>query len=246
MQFSDARAKIKRANKHIADLEHRLAEIPDSRRSSVEIDPNTRYKSLKHDIVDERWVTDVPLLIGDVVHNLKCALDYSWLEVVKVVVPSAVDKFAKFPVRETRDELQTAMEGRKIQEASPELFTLMLDNIRPYKGGDFAIWTLHDLDIMDKHRLLIPVTACVSIKDFKLEDEFGVHTASTWGAIQNPPYYITFPEHINIKEHGELLFEVSFDQAAVEDAPSVNATFGIYTQCIIEVVEALEAFVETI
>ena len=70
VQFSDARAKIKRANKHIADLEHRLAEIPDSRRSSVEIDPNTRYKSLKHDIVDEQWVTDVPLLIGDVIHRV--------------------------------------------------------------------------------------------------------------------------------------------------------------------------------
>jgi hypothetical protein len=185
------------------------------------------------------------LLIGDIVHNLKCALDYSWLEVIKVVVPSAVDRFAKFPVRKTRDELQTAMEGRNIHEASPELFTLMLDKIRPYNEGNFAIWTVHDLDIMGKHRLLIPIMPYVSIKDFKLEDEFGLHKASTLGTLQNPPYYITFPENIEIKEHGELLIEISFDQAAVDEAPSVEATLGIYSQCIVEIVEALERFLET-
>lgn len=36
----------------------------------------------------------------------------------------------------------------------------MLDSLKPYKGGADALWRLHELNKIDKHRLLL--TACVT------------------------------------------------------------------------------------
>jgi hypothetical protein len=185
MTFSDSRAKIKRANEHIADLQAKIADLPKHYISSIQIDAGARYKAIKYDVADTDFMVDVALLIGDAVHNLKCALDYAWIETIERLIPSAVNRFAKFPVYPSRNALEGALRGREVDEISKNIFRFIVEEIKPYNGGNFAIWPVHVLDKRDKHRLMIPLVHFASIKGIKLEDQTGtIHTGSTWGTTQ--------------------------------------------------------------
>lgn len=251
MSFSDARAKVERANVHIAELEEWLATLPNSYISRVDIDPKGLYQVLVHDIVDREGVfTKAALLIGDAVHNLKCALDYAWMQTIEIVAPASVSKFAKFPVYSTREDLENALRGAKIDESCPRLFRLILDEIRPYNRGDkgdFLIWAVYVLNKRDKHRLLIPLTPYGNISGIELEDETGaVHRGDTWGTSQPLPYYVTFTADLNVKNKGQLAFSIAIDEAMLDYTPRVQDTFSICSRHILRIVETLEAFSETI
>lgn len=80
----------------------------------------------------EKILTTAALWIGDAVHNLKCALDYAWMETIERVAPVAISRFAKFPVYPTQEALEGALRGAKIHDVCQSLFRLMVDDIRPY------------------------------------------------------------------------------------------------------------------
>ncbi len=81
--FSSARLKIDRAHTHIKDLEGQF-------KSFVERKPH-RF-GIKHDektgqpVIEIRFVEDVPaelaVVIGDAVHNMRCALDHTIWELI--------------------------------------------------------------------------------------------------------------------------------------------------------------------
>jgi len=76
--FSGARLKIKRANKHIDELEAEIADFtkPDFCELFVEPDPTTNRQILKfHQTVPAP--ESIPLIVGDVFHNLRVALEHA-------------------------------------------------------------------------------------------------------------------------------------------------------------------------
>jgi hypothetical protein len=84
--FEDARLKLKRADKHLTDLQARIAALPDFDVATVEINPEGGNEVIKHDVQDRTALSDLALIAGDAVHNLKCALDYTWLETITRIV----------------------------------------------------------------------------------------------------------------------------------------------------------------
>jgi hypothetical protein len=248
VRFSDARAKIEWANKHIGELEKRLSDLPNSYVSRVEIDPKFSNQTIVHDVADrEKLFTTIALLIGDAVHNLKCALDYAWIKTIERAAPSALSSFAKFPVYRTPEDLEAALRGREIHVSCPRLFDLMLDKICPYSGGNFFVWAVYVLNKRDKHRLLIPLTPYGSIGGIELEDEHGViHRGDTWGIDDSPPYYVTFTADLSVKNKGQLFFSIAIDETVLEHTPRVKDTLSVCSGYVAEVVETLEAFSETI
>ena len=52
--FHEARLKIERADKHIADLERRIAGLPERCTSTVEINPAGGNKVIKYDLPDTK------------------------------------------------------------------------------------------------------------------------------------------------------------------------------------------------
>lgn len=78
------------------------------------------------------------------------------------------------------NDLESALKKLEIHISTPNFFNLITRDIRPHSGGDFAIRTVHELDIRDKHRLLILVVHYSSIGDIYVEDEEGkVHRGET-------------------------------------------------------------------
>jgi hypothetical protein len=245
MRFTSSRLKIERANKHIADIYAAVRTLPDRYTATVEVNPQTGNEVIKHDLSDGNTITtDLALMIGDAIHNLKCALDYAWIGTIERFVPSALDSSTKFPVRPTKDELESALRGRKIDTAAPTLFELVVSNIKPYQGGDHSIWSVHTLDILDKHRLLIPVLEFAGVDGIELENERGeTSNGFTWGTDQKPPYYIPIEVGWRIKNKGHVSVAVLFDErtpAYLMDAPDLLSTFA---KVVLNVVELLEGLI---
>lgn len=52
------------------------------------------------------------------------------------------------------------MKGAVLNRASEDVATFI---VKAYKGGNDDLWALHELNILDKHRLLLPVIQVTSI-----------------------------------------------------------------------------------
>lgn len=107
---------------------------------------------------DRKIITRFAILCGDAIHCLSAALDFAWYELTRADSPEPLHRI-RFPVYPTRKHLEDFIESREKQQSIVRLGGTLLDSIRPYKGshgiGD-SLYALHQLDLRDKHRLLIP------------------------------------------------------------------------------------------
>jgi hypothetical protein len=149
------RLKIERAKEHIRELESEIREFLGS-------DP---YAVVKHDegaggdlVYSLRAVKQPPqrwaLIIGDAVHNLRSSLDHLACALV-MKNGGAVSSETMFPIAATGKQFKAMLPAR-VKGASVNACKL-IEGLKPYQGGNDALWRLHRLDIADKHRLLFAV-----------------------------------------------------------------------------------------
>jgi hypothetical protein len=173
--FYGSTLKIERANEHIAHLDSLLETFIHSGFYDLAVEKDTDSGknflrlTIKIALPAERYA----LIIGDALHNLRSALDLAYHEAV-IMCGGEPSKWTRFPVLDTREEListklDPALEKKQI---SLTVYNLILDVIKPYKTGNPALWMLDDLNIIDKHELLIPVLQLVMVGDVRLEDEY--------------------------------------------------------------------------
>ena len=113
----------------------------------------------------------VPLLIGDIVHNLHVPLDHIASEIVNRHRGGAGR--LHFPTNVTRELVAKSKHLERIAEAAPKLRDVILDQVRPYKTDNYALWALGKLDNVDKHRLLIPTLGITEPKEISAVDDHG-------------------------------------------------------------------------
>lgn len=95
-------------------------------------------------------------LVGDIVHNARSALDHLAHALV-LQGGGTPDESTTFPVAD-----QPTGYGDKLRRGLRGATPASRDAVRaltPWRGGDDELWRLHRLDIIDKHRLLVPVGA---------------------------------------------------------------------------------------
>ena len=95
----------------------------------------------------------IPLLIGDVIHNLRSALDILICDIAEIR-GFGKDKF-DFPFAKDKCNLQKKL--RKVHSIIGDDVCEAILDLKPFLGGDELLRGLHDLDIIDKHRLIVPV-----------------------------------------------------------------------------------------
>ena len=79
---------------------------------------------------------DAAVMIGDVLHNLRSALDILWHDVIRECggTPS---RYSRFPIRNTADELKGPLNNLlEEQQIEPEVENLLLNSIKPYQAGE--------------------------------------------------------------------------------------------------------------
>lgn len=99
-----------------------------------------------------------PLMIGDAVHNLRAALDLAMCDIARLRDKSA-DK-VKFPFAENSAGLEKTIKKSGLRRLGDDVVQVLM-NLKPYKGGNIGLRGLHDLDVSDKHKLVLPIYLAV-------------------------------------------------------------------------------------
>lgn len=150
--------KIKRAKMHCAELERAIQIFMTTKPYKVGFTHEAESRKLVYFVSSvEPPPESLPLIAGDAIQNLMGALDHLAYQLVcrdtggKPPKPSAV----YFPIANDLSDYN-ANKARKLQGAAQRTINA-IDGLKPYKGGDDMLWTLHRLNNIDKHRLLLTV-----------------------------------------------------------------------------------------
>jgi hypothetical protein len=157
--FNGVWVKVERAKEHIGNLEARVESFKQSDPYGV-----ASYCELDTgDLVFEAKASDQPPLwwsglVGDAVHNLRSSLDLLVCEMIRAE-GNAVQSNSGFPVFKSATACANAFNpGLPGQvKGAPQSAIDLIKAANPYKGANNAFWRLHQLDITDKHKLLVPV-----------------------------------------------------------------------------------------
>lgn len=155
--FDGPRAKIRRAKKHLTELETELANLTTTKpirflqpEITYELNGNTSViQPVQADPIPE----DISTITGDVIHNLRSALDLTACDLVRIAGKSA--KGVHFPFCKDSSLLEKMIKDKKFHRAGKKAVDLLI-SIRPYRNGNDDLWAIHELDLQDKHEALIP------------------------------------------------------------------------------------------
>jgi hypothetical protein len=149
--------KLKRAEKHIGDLKIALDAFHEKHRDFI----GRKIDADGDEIVYVKYVPAVPLPIsgiaGDILQNLRSTLDHLAFSIVTSKRSSRLTVSLKeiyFPVCASMNEYLASPRRGVIERASSEAVK-RIDALKPYKGGNDALWHLVRLNNIDKHRLLL-------------------------------------------------------------------------------------------
>jgi hypothetical protein len=238
--FYGARLKVERARQHIDELNTALAAHLERGAGELRVKQEAQY--------DYRLVFEaepvpaaVALILGDAVHNLRTALDHLAWELVEASGRKP-GKDTYFPIRETREKLINAVDKGEMKFAGPEVRHLVIDTIQPYKGGNGALWPLHDTDIIDKHRLLVPVVAItqtplMSIRTAEGGGILNFRIEVPAGGSQN---IFRSPTMFKVTTEGKPTFSVFFPEDSGFGAEPVIPTLHQLSEVVMGVIDSIE------
>jgi hypothetical protein len=153
------RLKIERANKHIDDLQPTVRSFLDSNPYKIATKRNPETRQMIYYLASVAPVPVVlPAIAGDILNSLRSALDHLAQQLYLVGTRGAKgyrDK-TSFPISPSAKDFESGL-ARKVEGMRQDA----IDAIRalePYNGGQGAdLWTLHRLNNIDKHRLIVTV-----------------------------------------------------------------------------------------
>jgi hypothetical protein len=249
--FTSSRLKIERAEKHIADivsLVSAFTQSDDFHSVSIEYNERQRTNHLRVEMLTSRFPgNDIALTIGEVLHNLRSALDLLWYQVV-LECNGAPTKWTRFPVRDTRQELIAPLNGALEQkQISLGIRNFVLNDIKPYTTGNPFICGLDDLNIRDKHQLLIPVLQFMALVSVRLEDNKGLPICvnQVWFMDESGRIRLREADDIRVivKDKGHLTAAIMFDIGMPFQSEPVIVTLTRITEEVTRTVEAFELLI---
>ena len=181
--LSGVEAKIAWARWHLAELTKSIGDTLDAHpyRFDGRLDAETgHYVVSVHDlpVMDPTW----SLRVGDIVHNLRSALDHLAWQLV-ILDGGQPNRTTQFPIRKsplkngsrTPTQLQPTVNKPEILDALEAVQPYLDQEGKPANYANNLLWCLHRLDITDKHRLLLVVRAALKLPGM------------TWGGYGDQP-----------------------------------------------------------
>lgn len=156
IMFESARLKLERADEHTRNLHATFATyaFENPYRALVHLDPQNGQRVW----VDIEAVVPLPaslgLMLGDAIHNFRCALDHVAWELVGLD-GGTQDKFTKFPMGDSRKSYESTARGMKTPRQDTKQF--FIDAAAYPNGSGELLYALNCLDNADKHHVITPV-----------------------------------------------------------------------------------------
>jgi hypothetical protein len=242
--------KIKRAKKHLDDLAEALRIFHE--KGDRQFIARDRNPQTGDEIVKVVRVPQVPpmisCIIGDVLQNLRCALDHMvYALVAKQIAPKIPPTYVSFPIADSPDKYMSAEYRRKIELAG-EKAVKRIDAIKPYKGGNDLLWQIGKLNNVDKHRLLVTTAMRYKHRTFTRDDLDRMSRSMPKGAIGilellrytnfgGPTNLlkvgdIVYAKPPHVKEKISFTFEVGFDEPEIIKCASVAETLYLMLKLV--------------
>lgn len=161
LRLAGVYAKIERAREHGKSLweEFRAFMTPQNCEASADIQSDGPIKLTLR--FKKQIPTRVATVLGDAIHNLRCALDH--LACAAAALNGVGPEGIGFPIGRSHAAFKEA--AAKDLKGVPIEFFQVIEKFEPYKGGNESLYILNQLDRVDKHRLLLP-TIVVAKKMF--------------------------------------------------------------------------------
>ena len=163
-RFESALRKVDRARKHADDLEAEVRAFWAGDPYEVETVGGPLAGGGSYRVKRTIPLPEVvPLIAGDAAHNIRSALDHlAWA----AVAPPERSVRTCFPIwnstaARTPDKWRNQVD-RQLKGASSDLIEAVT-KLEPWQAGrDSLLWAIHELDRVDKHRLLLSVAVALT------------------------------------------------------------------------------------
>jgi hypothetical protein len=230
---------------HIDELHSELDKFlnADCFRASIEQHPRTR-----HNIVETVLIRAIPkavsAIIGDAIHNAHSALDMALAQMVKEQLGYA-PRHVRFPFQRSRQDLEAVCRRGELAQLGPAAAAALIEDIRPYPGGNEDLCALHELDILDRHLLVTPQVVIVELRNMEFQDYTGTVSfkltsiLDDFGHVQKP--LVTAAGRLRMIRQGEPIFAVLFAKGRPAADRPVVPTLVQFTQCVSDAIDVLEA-----
>ncbi len=252
------RAKIYRAKYLFNDLNTRVGRI-------LGLEPKTAPSGHKFDADRQELIItlpkttridpELPLLVGDCIHNARSALDHLVFQLAilnKASVASASK--TSFPVCLTPGEFKNAVR-HKVAPFISAMALAEIEKLQPYAtkdGESDIIWVLSQLDIIDKHRLLIVTASRFKPTGFSIKvptgEKFSHEINSVnWKPSEDGAEVLRFdlsnaikkPGEVNVKVETSISIHISNTGLAC-DGMAICPVVGDCIQHVINIVDGFE------
>lgn len=252
-QLIPPRLKIDRAKKHLSELEAVIREhirsnpyrlICDLKEAPSIKSPHADFVIPAHLAYHYHIAKTAPLpdetrlIFGDVVHNLRAALDLLAYDLISA--NGGDKKRSFFPFHEEARNFENALSEGQISVVPKEIKDLLRTEIQPYRGGKGdAIWRMNKLDNIDKHRLLLATEDITGLEDA----EFFGDSRLIMGRIENryPGGYLAITtDPLVSKDETRLTVEVVIAEREYFPDANLTKTLGQLTADTLGVVEKFE------
>jgi hypothetical protein len=153
-RLSLIRVKIERAKKHFHDLQAARTQFMEGTPYRIDCEHNAQSGYNLYRVFDiQAPPAEIGLITGDVIHNLRSALDHLAYQLV-LVNGSTPSKQTAFPIWDNASDYH-AQRARRVTGMAQAAIDA-IDVFEPYQLGKGAgLWVLHYLDIADKHHALL-------------------------------------------------------------------------------------------
>lgn len=274
MNFSsgDYLAKFEWARGHLEDLNMILEEFFNTDHHTVihEKDPEGGPNDFRVRVIADPPPVDLPVIMGDVLHNLRGTLDHLVYEIAATTfspkpLSQDVAKNSEFPIVGDINSKQVAGSGQAMFDTVkmtklagiPPKAQAIIERLQPYhQGNDFKahpLWTLHELSNVDKHRKLLvgTLTSAVApiIPERSFNYQFIADVDQCYGILLEPEAviirYSAVPRDPSKEMHVEFgpMLEVVFNCGSSVDRKYTRAVlFNIFNFIELQVIPPLSKF----
>ena len=217
--YKDSWLKIEWAKQHIINFQELINTFIGGNNHRFMFDFNLQELKVTVNALPD----DAGLLIGDALHNLRSAIDCAYYATALRAGCEVTDK-TQLKVFPTREKLVSSIENGSIKR-SILMQKFVVNDVRPYRTGDKigeqgneVLIALHDLNIIDKHIVMLPFVDVTQVNGVKMQigglifDSANVKVEMgtvTDMAKVSPPLS---PKSVNFTDHGKLSGDVLFDK----------------------------------
>ena len=139
------------------------------------------------------------------------------------------------------------LESGPLKAARPDLVNLIVDTIKPYKGGDDDLFGLHDLDIDDRYKLNVPVFTAVALRNVSVRN--ADKRVVKIGRLElGPRGEIQLAESVGKAElasYEDASFAALFDKGSAFEGQAIVPTLQRLSKLVSTVVDAVQEAMES-